>query len=413
MGAFAHSGRTDSSGGHKDNRNASGLGSYHYHHGYGPHLHPSEYCPYQDVFPTKVSLTSEKTTFGIREKGTISASVSPSNACSTTVTWTSSDSTVVRVSGETIEAVGYGTATISASTFNDKTGTIKITVKEIVADKVSIIGFDEVEKRVMHIGNSYNIKAEIMPSNVDDTTLTWTTSNADIATVENGIVTAQQVGIFTLTVSTANGKTDSVDISAEEVVAEKIDISAQESIMFGEETQLNAVVYPENTTYKDIVWQSSDENIVTIDEEGNLRTVGIGDVTITVLQKDVQATVLVKVLPIVVESIEIMAEPNINEELNIGESAQLFATVSPDNATYKNISWYSSDSEIATVDENGLVNAIARGEVIVYAQSADGIEEAIQLKIGSKSSPVAAGAVVLIVIGGALAVFHRRKRANS
>lgn len=44
--AIAHSGRTDSAGGHKDNKNASGLGPYHYHHGYGPHLHTGGVCPY-------------------------------------------------------------------------------------------------------------------------------------------------------------------------------------------------------------------------------------------------------------------------------------------------------------------------------------------------------------------------------
>ena len=44
--SLAHSGRTDSSGGHRDNQNASGLGYYHYHHGMGPHLHPNGICPY-------------------------------------------------------------------------------------------------------------------------------------------------------------------------------------------------------------------------------------------------------------------------------------------------------------------------------------------------------------------------------
>lgn len=43
---FAHSGRTDGAGGHHDYNNVSGLGSYHYHHGYGPHLHPGGVCPY-------------------------------------------------------------------------------------------------------------------------------------------------------------------------------------------------------------------------------------------------------------------------------------------------------------------------------------------------------------------------------
>lgn len=46
LASNAHSGRTDSSGGHRDNKNVSGLGSYHYHHGYGPHLHPNGVCPY-------------------------------------------------------------------------------------------------------------------------------------------------------------------------------------------------------------------------------------------------------------------------------------------------------------------------------------------------------------------------------
>lgn len=50
--AFAHSGRTDSAGGHHDYQNKSGLGSYHYHHGYGPHLHPNGVCPYAEIYNT-------------------------------------------------------------------------------------------------------------------------------------------------------------------------------------------------------------------------------------------------------------------------------------------------------------------------------------------------------------------------
>lgn len=46
--SFAHSGRTDANGGHRDNKNVSGLGSYHYHHGYPAHLHPNGICPYEN-----------------------------------------------------------------------------------------------------------------------------------------------------------------------------------------------------------------------------------------------------------------------------------------------------------------------------------------------------------------------------
>lgn len=56
---FAHSGRTDSSGGHKDNKNKSGLGYYHYHHGYSAHLHENGVCPYE--------TTTNKDTVSVKE----------------------------------------------------------------------------------------------------------------------------------------------------------------------------------------------------------------------------------------------------------------------------------------------------------------------------------------------------------
>jgi hypothetical protein len=59
--AQAHSGRTDSQGGHRDNKNASGLGSYHYHHGYSAHLHPNGVCPYDNNNVTSSTKTSAQT----------------------------------------------------------------------------------------------------------------------------------------------------------------------------------------------------------------------------------------------------------------------------------------------------------------------------------------------------------------
>ena len=60
--ASAHSGRTDSSGGHHDYQNASGLGSYHYHHGMGPHLHPGGVCPYSSSSASSSYSSTRRTT---------------------------------------------------------------------------------------------------------------------------------------------------------------------------------------------------------------------------------------------------------------------------------------------------------------------------------------------------------------
>lgn len=56
--AYAHSGRTDAYGGHHDYKNVSGLGDYHYHHGYGPHLHPGGVCPYESGSSTNSPSTA-------------------------------------------------------------------------------------------------------------------------------------------------------------------------------------------------------------------------------------------------------------------------------------------------------------------------------------------------------------------
>jgi len=137
--AYAHSGRTDSSGGHKDNKNKSGLGSYHYHcGGYPAHLHDGGYCPYTDVFPSSVTIKTAKTTLGIGETVSIDAYVSPSNACNTNVTMYSSDPSIVALRNGELQAVNYGTAIITAESFNGKKTTVKITVKEI--ESVGVVG---------------------------------------------------------------------------------------------------------------------------------------------------------------------------------------------------------------------------------------------------------------------------------
>ena len=127
----AHSGRTDSNGGHKDNKNVSGLGSYHYHcGGYPAHLHTGGYCPYRDIFPTAVTVSAEKTKLIVGEKTTLTGNVSPSDACSKNVKWESSNTKVVSVKNGVATAVGTGTATITGTTFNGETDQITIEVEE-------------------------------------------------------------------------------------------------------------------------------------------------------------------------------------------------------------------------------------------------------------------------------------------
>ncbi len=407
---YAHSGRTDSSGGHKDNKNKSGLGSYHYHcGGYPAHLHSNGYCPYRDVFPSRVSISAESDTLRLGKSCPVSATVYPENSCNTHVTWQSSDNSVIKVSGGELIAVGYGTATITASSFNDVVTSVTITVLEVPVEAVAIAALALSDQSV-DIGDTRTLSASVEPEDADLTDIIWTSSDESIATVSGGVVTAVKEGNVTITASTANGTTDSVEITVTEVVAESIDLVAPETIIIGESSEISATVNPSNTSYPAVEWESSNSDVISVDEYGNLEAVGVGIATISAIQKDIKTGIDIEVLPIDVEYID-MSHDTLEEELGIDETLQFYATAYPKDATYPNIIWATSDPDIAVIDEDGLLTTTGAGEVTVYARTSDGAESSIVLKVKNKLIPVLiGGAGGTAAIGGIVATVKKKKK---
>lgn len=281
---FAHSGRTDSSGGHRDNQNKSGLGSYHYHcGGYPAHLHDGGYCPYTDVMPSSVKIKVAKTTLDVGEELSIDAIVSPSNACDTDVTWDSSNPSVISVYGGEIVAKNPGTATITAETINGKKNSVKITVKEKPVKSVQI---DDTEIEML-LGDTHTLNAIVTPDDATFPEVTWSVKNPDIVSVsDNGTITALACGETVVTATSKNNLTDSVVVKVNDIKTESITISGADTVVVGETLSLSVVFTPSNATNQTVSWHISNPEIASIDENGVLTAIKEGTVKVAAVTAD-------------------------------------------------------------------------------------------------------------------------------
>lgn len=145
------------------------------------------------------------------------------------------------------------------------------------------------------------------------------------------------------------------------------------SIYLNEQKQIEYQVLPENATEKTIYWISNDDEIVSVDSNGIMTGNSIGTVKITAISKNgVKASFSVTVTNRNVDVSKIEIDNKYPAVMNNGATLQLNATVSPANATDKTIIWSSSNSDVASVNQNGLVTANNAGTAIITAKSSNG-----------------------------------------
>ena len=349
LSAFAHGGRTDGSGGHKDNKNKSGLGGYHYHcGGYPAHLHTNGVCPY-------------------RGGGSSSSSSS----------YSSTPKTV------------YATS---------------ITAKNVPSK--------------INAGETTKLEATVYPSNAEDKTISWESSDINVLTVSSaGSLTAVGVGTATITAKTSRGTSKKFTITVNEVMAENISLANNDKEILIEDTQsLECVFTPENTTNKTVEWSSSDESVISVSADGKITANKLGTATITATHKELTDSIDIEVKPIDAESIEIVLpdDTETNDDgipkINKNSEIQLKANVLPENTTYKDIEWSVSDETIATIDENGMLTTTATGTITITATAKSGVTEEIEIEIYSSAGDTAAGILGVAVIGGGGAAWYLRRK---
>lgn len=344
------------------------------------------------------SVTLDKTSATVLLGGELqlTATVGPENTTNKAVTWKSTDETVVTVTdGGKVKAVGLGTANVVVTTADGSnlTATCQITVDPVLAESIALNRTLIVAKE----GETVQLVATVLPSNTTNAAVVWSTDNEDVAVVdETGLVTVKTVGQATITVTTTDGTNLSAHcaVTSEAILAETITISQTTAdVKVGDAFTLTAVVAPDNTTTKDVTWSTDNTDVAVVTAEGHVVAVGVGEAVITATTTDgsqLSASCAVKVSPVLVEAIALNAESvSLTEEQ---PTFQLVATVTPDNATYKELEWSSSDDTVVAVSADGLITLVGNGDAVITVKTTDGTELSATCLVNAFSGILTVGA---------------------
>ena len=301
-----------------------------------------------------------------------------------TITWKSSNKDVVTVDSKgKVEAVGVGNATITA-TAAGKSDSVKITVnnplKKITVDPATL---------TLKKGTSKTLSVKYDPADTtDNKAVTWESSDKSVATVDaNGKVTALKDGSATITAKVGKlTATCALTVQEKKLTGISLDKTALE-LSKGQSSEALKVIYtPADTTDdKTVTWSSADEKIATV-KNGvvTAKATGTTKITATVGTHKAECTVTVnaKLTGIKVTPDKVTVEK--------GQKANLNVTYLPaDTTDEKAVTWKSENESVATVDENGVVTAVAGGKTKVIAKANNKITAVCEVKVPIHTESIA------------------------
>ena len=270
-------------------------------------------------------------------------------------------------SGYDLTKTGEQTVTV---TYEGFTLTFKIWVSDLILEN---------ELPTINIGKSTRVAAYFSPKSGTLKTLSWSSSNPTVATVDKyGLVRGVSEGSAVITAKVAGAVLSSsctVTVTENDISVTGVDILFTSSILdVGDEEQLPVNVKPANAADKSLTWSSSDEDVATVDEDGLVTAVGTGTATVTVKTNDGGYTAACTVTVTGSLDIRVTGISLNKNKLTISYKAteRLTADVQPDNASDKSVVWSSSNSGVAAVDQNGVVTGVSRGTATITARTADG-----------------------------------------
>jgi uncharacterized protein YjdB len=309
------------------------------------------------------------------------------------VVWSSSNTAVASVTAQgVVSGVGAGSTTITA-TVDGVSGTSAVTVSDVPVAKVVV----SPQAPTVTTGSSAQLTATLTDASgnaVSNRVVTWTTSNAAIASVSStGVVTGIIPGTATIT-ATSEGKSGSTTVTVTLLPVGSVAVSPSTlTLTPGQAGALAATVTDANgqvVTNRPVSWTTSDGAIATVSQTGDVTAVAPGSATITATSgsKSGAAVVTVSQVPVANVTVSPSTLP-----LTQGQTGTLTATATDaaGNVLNRTLTWTSDNTSVATVSGTGVVTAVAPGTATVTAAESGG-------KSGSSAVTVAAIPIASVTI---------------
>lgn len=287
--------------------------------------------------------------------GHIGFAIQPEDAYIQTVTWMSSDESIVTVDATgTVRAIGEGIATVSAVSDDPDCGA-SASCQIVVGKAVTSIRFADA-KSTMNLNSSQSIKTEVLPADAANKKLTWESTDPNVAAVDaNGRVCAVGNGTADIICSATDGTgvKQTIRITVITPVSSIVPSQREGFILVGGTAKLSVTVNPENATNKEVKWET-DSSCVTVSADGVITGVRTGTATVTATAKDGSGAAC---------SVKVTVEPEVPVELSGLQYGTTIFNYGTLNFTFRNLCSSVGVSEIVyTVRLSGTAFLLTKSE---------------------------------------------------
>ena len=328
----------------------------------------------QEIDPSSVSLNKHDLTLNVGGTAKLEATIEPANATNTALSWSSTAPAVATVDNNgTVTAVSEGQAIVTVVTLAG--GKSDACVVKVSKSFIPVTGV-RLDKKELKLttGGGYSLTATVEPSDATDASVSWSSSNSDVASVDaDGHVSALSEGTAIISVKTTDGGfTASCEVTVP-AVPEGLTIEpASVEIAEGATVQLSATISPAGAS-QEVQWAALNSGIATV-SAGGLVT-GISEGTTKIYARSVENPDIQGECAVTVVKDPTLRGIGLNPtELNltVGQTYGLQVLYTPEYAANKNVSWTTDNTAVASVSAEGMVTALTEGSATITATSEEG-----------------------------------------